>query len=317
MYIARAQPIQYLRCIFAGKLPGTKGYDSVARPAGQLNLGPVGLGMLLTAGYLGDAKTFYCASHNVSSSLDEQKITLIGNSRADYRWTYACSQGQWKTAGGFDAATAMTGNWGAAVTPWEYQPWGHYAFGGRAVFSSYAYRNMPVLTLYSGTQDLSGMLGVTLRGGKMRVAYAKPFVEQSLNAPAFKTQKLLAGRAIVSDMFGKATWNDSSCSPINNPGEGLLHHRDGYNVLYGDWSAKWYGDPQQRLIYWPNNATECYRNDTYSSVTTDWGHWGSPSYYDQISVYATQYASAQHVEGSTGVWHMFDVNAGTDADSQP
>lgn len=26
-------------------------------------------------------------------------------------------------------------------------------------------------------------------------------------------------------------------------------HRDGYNVLYGDWSARWYGDFQQRWIW--------------------------------------------------------------------
>jgi hypothetical protein len=33
------------------------------------------------------------------------------------------------------------------------------------------------------------------------------------------------------------------------PGDGIYGHRDGYNVLYGDWSARWFGDPQQKLIW--------------------------------------------------------------------
>jgi hypothetical protein len=42
-------------------------------------------------------------------------------------------------------------------------------------------------------------------------------------------------------------------TPISNSrkivGAGFLGHRDGYNVLYGDWSARWYGDPQQAIIW--------------------------------------------------------------------
>ncbi len=30
-------------------------------------------------------------------------------------------------------------------------------------------------------------------------------------------------------------------------GNGINAHREGYNVLYGDWSAKWWGDPQQKI----------------------------------------------------------------------
>jgi hypothetical protein len=30
----------------------------------------------------------------------------------------------------------------------------------------------------------------------------------------------------------------------------LYAHRDGYNVLHGDGSAKWHGDPQQSIVWY-------------------------------------------------------------------
>jgi prepilin-type processing-associated H-X9-DG protein len=33
------------------------------------------------------------------------------------------------------------------------------------------------------------------------------------------------------------------------PGDGIFAHRQGYNVLYGDGSARWQGDPQGTLIW--------------------------------------------------------------------
>ena len=84
-------------------------------------------------------------------------------------------------------------------------------------------------------------------------------------------------------------------------------HREGYNVLYGDWSAKWYGDPQERIMWWPNDAgpwqmansvalanicTNAIAN--YDAVGADWSWPGT-------------YSSAD-------VWHIFDAAGGVDVE---
>lgn len=53
-------------------------------------------------------------------------------------------------------------------------------------------------------------------------------------------------------------------------GAGQWAHRDGYNVLYGDGSVSWYGDPQQRMGWmrnpWIDHSQAVNRNNTYGSA---------------------------------------------------
>ena len=56
----------------------------------------------------------------------------------------------------------------------------------------------------------------------------------------------LGDLSVASDRFGRP--NCMEVKP-SMPGDGLLAHRDGYNVLYGDFSARWFGDPQQRIAW--------------------------------------------------------------------
>jgi hypothetical protein len=91
--------------------------------------------------------------------------------------------------------------------------------------------------------------------------------------PAFKTQKLLGEYALVSDRAEKPTKGSSMGQEFGArlcPGDGYYGHRDGYNVLYGDWHAAWYGDPQQQLIWFKNynnnrGNTAYYYNETDSN----------------------------------------------------
>ena len=78
-----------------------------------------------------------------------------------------------------------------------------------------------------------------------RLPYAQPDRVIQYGEPAFKTQKQLAGRAVVSE-----AWCKNPAEPLK-PGEGRFGYRDGYNVLYGDSSVSWFGDPQQRIQFWP------------------------------------------------------------------
>ena len=88
------------------------------------------------------------------------------------------------------------------------------------------------------------------------VAYTKPQVKTYANSVAFKTQKLLAGRALVADDFFKSALKADGTSdlvtaaPVNMPGFAARVHQDGYNILYGDGSAVWFGDAEQKVMYW-------------------------------------------------------------------
>ena len=67
--------------------------------AGQLNLAPNGMGFLLTAGYIGDAKVYYCPSAQ----------SMRGDLNAKHR-DGATNLNDWQTAGGFDAQTMLYGD---------------------------------------------------------------------------------------------------------------------------------------------------------------------------------------------------------------
>jgi hypothetical protein len=108
-------------------------------------------------------------------------------------------------------------------------------------------------------------------------------------------------------------------------GSGFYAHRDGYNVLYGDSSVKWYGDPQQRILYWPwvdeQNAvygSACslaMNNVVYNEYATqfpnlmpnvnDAGYW--------IPGFApASYGYSQNDAPTFWVWRGFDKAAGLD-----
>jgi len=61
--------------------------------------------------------------------------------------------------------------------------------------------------------------------------------------PGGLRQKLLGGRALVFD----TTYGSANSA---NTGGAEFHHADGYNVLYGYYSAAWYGDPSGQITHW-------------------------------------------------------------------
>jgi hypothetical protein len=120
---------------------------------------------------------------------------------------------------------------------------------------------------------------------------------QVLGQPLFKTVKMMGAHSIAADVFGRNP--ESTVYPGNTKtcGAGIYAHRDGYNVLYGDWSSKWYGDPQQRII-WQSYAGS-------SGIVT-----GNPD-YKYVSGLASVWADPLNDLGYLD-WHNFDNATGVD-----
>jgi len=312
-------PSYYFRTIFLGRYNTGAMYDWVARPKGELNMAPNGLGFLLTSGYMGDSRVYYCPSRGASVTPTDDYDWVYGGPGPDRQ--YASSPANLKRAGGFDAKSMMLGDWGAPGAIGQAasnndQQWnpkndtarGHQnenAYGGRVVMSAYSYRNVPCYptnvwyyyTNYypTGAVDYHG-----------RLPWARPYVYLDFNTPIFKTQKLLGGRAIVSDALGK--WHGrQDFDP--SPGFGIDSHKEGYNVLYGDWSAKWYGDPKQRIIWWEpviSGWSDAARGraETNKNIFVNWVRDDNNTQFDTRDC-------------STTVWHVLDVANGIDNVNAP
>jgi hypothetical protein len=161
-----------------------------------------------------------------------------------------------KNIGGFDAYNLTHGDftrWPAHGDTWDCAEY-FYGAGHRwnsagcyplvtggcaspAIQCSYAYRNVPTYKYgHDGTKTPITVWGT--RGPVKTTAYA----------PTFKTSRQQAGRALAADRFGKNS--SSTQSQKNLAGPAWYMHKDGYNVLYGDCSVRWYGDPSMRYTFW-------------------------------------------------------------------
>ena len=296
------------RNIFVGSHNTTGNQPDAGTPAvagaGVLNLAPVGLGTLLSAGYLADARVYFCPS---SSEMPSATVTAL--KKYWYGGDAADTQGDLQRAGGFDAKSLMYGDW-SWLKPLSWKATTANDVDSRlsalrVVLSHYNYRCLPT----------SPNNYIDPWGQRVRVLYTKPDRIVEVGEPVFKTQKQLGGRALISDTFGRDS-NLTYREPTT-PGEGAYAHRDGYNVLYGDWSAKWYGDPQERLAWW---ACKAYNGAAptsyyYSSTCNTLGdieydpNFGPSGYSRWLPPLGDKYYVT---EGPTLVWHLLDTAAGID-----
>jgi hypothetical protein len=192
--------------------------------------------------------------------------------------------------------TLTHGRWKTWCRPWD--PSSGYT---TSVLGNYAYRNQAVVAIERiNATDLCS------------IAYTRPKITIQYNQPPFKTQKLLSGRALVADSFARgfgyrissnlSTQGSNSLTVLQEQaGFGFYAHRDGYNVLYGDHSVRWYGDPDQRLMYWPQATQGYYQN----------GLW-TTSNYAQIGTYV--YAPNREL-GLPLAWHQMDMANHVDVDA--
>lgn len=192
----------------------------------------------------------------------------------------------------------------------------------RAVFSDYGYRNTPIaLTTWGNTSDPNASWAMW-KLGRIGIGGTSPMVETQIAHPSFKTQKLLAGRAIVSDSFERryddyVNFGVIPGDPATWPGNGFYAHRDGYNVLYGDWHVKWFGDPEQRYIWWPRISYPSYLTYQYNmnrqyNTGKSAGWWKTPLYTGgPLGEYWSWGFSRVRNSGAVA-WHLLDEAAGID-----
>ena len=236
--------------------------------AGHLTAAPVGLGTLVVGGYMPDARALCCPS--VGDSLPTDDATAIRGNITDYHG-----------ANGLKAFKALGGADGRSLTHGNYYDTGGYtgsstdnvSFG---LTSHYFHRNQP-------------LYGQAAYGEKYELGFMRPRVTFSIGGPLFKTTRLLGGRAVAVDSFGRRLVNLAG-DHYEDYGNALRMHRDGYNVLYGDSHAAWYGDPEQRIAWWQVN------------------HTGTPYSFASLvySGFKSVYWEADQ-KNAMGVWHVYDT----------
>ncbi len=213
------------------------------RRDGELNAGPVGLGFLLWGHYLGDARLYWCPSAE-DMPADHMRIDRTANCR---RAGAVTTLDDLKTLGGFERRAMTHGNWLGLGRLWAMRADtganNATAFQGVAVQSTYNYRNTPLAIAEYGILD---------DPRRCILGNVQPGVRVEVGCPPFKTTKLLGGRALASDTF---SWLNVPAGADNaiEPGLGSYAHKQGYNVLYGDLSVRWYADPAERIL-WPLQA---------------------------------------------------------------
>ena len=272
----------WLYSIFYGHKPDVTSHAEWT--AGNLNTSPCNTGYLLTCGYVADALVYTCPTYS------PHKVPWSSWSGANSYRHYQgdldiITPGMWKLMGGFDAGSFTHGDYtqfcsAAYVTD-------------RKVCSHYNYRLAPVMVDYAAASDWYHKPYPTNATvyGTLTLHWTRPQIELVPGNPQFPTSRLLGARTLLSDSFSRSTQVSRWLLP--NVSDGSRCHREGHNVLYGDQHVAWYGDPQQRIIYWPWSA--------------------SHDMFDQIALSGARvYDSGTAVRGPFPIFHLLDSAAGID-----
>ena len=282
-------------------------------PACGMKAAPYNLGWLLQCGYIPSGQVYYCPSQA------ETRIGMMGGDYGRYPWsqdpTYHANMtpGDWKNSGGWDKGVLTHGAKWYSVTNRSLN------YPNYAVYSNYDYRN--AMNAWNGPTryNQTSPSGDPTNMRKLAVWYTKPLVYSKTKEPRFVTTKLLGGRAIVTDGFAKSysdvMYNPALASYRDTvwavPGQGFAHHRDGYNVLYGDGHGEWFGDPEMTIMYWWGDSSWIWESGGWgvSHISRDTGGLDGSSNcgtYDETRHFTATKCGANLVQ------HRFDTAAGID-----
>jgi prepilin-type N-terminal cleavage/methylation domain-containing protein len=297
---------------------------SGAPQKGHLSMAPWGLGYLAWCGYMDDVRSLFCASSGDGIS---------GSGTPNMGGLPAHKLKHYMRAGGFDKKSLFYGDWTWPSASQDCQPVAN-ATNGRAAACDYVYRGLPVRG-YWGHYGYDYSCACPTTGKRSHgdsadpaeracgrvvnpipVLYTKPTHNAYPGCPQFKTPKQLAGRALVADSYCNGPSVISGGGQLM-PGDNGFTHREGYNVLYGDWGARWYGDAEQRIIWWDQ------RNNDYGDRDSNQiGFWTTTLCmfnYTTLS-FDTNSGRAGYAPGSANyrerswytIWHYFDTAGNLD-----
>ena len=309
----------YYRTIACGTYGGP--YTPVNRGSGSplkkgyLNAAPIGLGYLFVGGYVGNLMSYYCPS--VGSEMTDPNLGIVSpfvrNERVPWYGDPSStavalpkagprvakvlgdtSEPRTLTHGAYDKIPTDT----SLQATWRFLRYGsNYSAG---LVAHYSYRNIPVVVLNLDSITGTNLYLPTVRPVlQLNVANTGQFRPGVIGTPMFKTQKILGGRAVVSDAFDRVVGNLSDM----RPGVGSDAHRDGYNTLYGDGAVAWYGDGQQAIMWhYPRSAN-------LDGATTSF-----IAAYDSDAPTLCGYSAGSGTANNMGflTWHLFDVAGGID-----
>ena len=325
-----------------GASSGSPAGNSSSFQPGQANAYATGLGMYADAGYLGDLRTFYCPT---GSALDYETSTVypgrsvgqLSNQFVGWMFTDVnntkklggsdpkfLTHGDWR---GFNAFNTTAGSSNAGLF-WPCADGKYYMM--KWMGSSYAYRCQGVAQAAVANPYGSGWRYWYWENGKgirttATTIYEEPYPanmplfqpargETSIRTPypVHKTQKTLGNRALTMDRFGARPKTDGSfeqASFLPYVGDGYFEHKDGYNVLYGDYHVAWYGDAQERIM-WYNSQFGLTLGGNYTALMGSQMNY----IYEQTNV-----ATYGGVSLGIRMWKHFDQAANIDMniDVQP
>ena len=307
-----ASPITDLRTVYCGDTSASADANQRNHRKGTFNMTAAGLGYLLQCGYSPDIRSLYCPSTGGSMPPGNNYYNTC-----DTRLYAATSlQDVQRAAGGFDHNAVAYGDWESKVNGSPYGTAAYFYYTNHvALQSDYNYRNMPAVI-----PRHNNLFGNFDAPAKALLGYTRPRIEIAAGCPLFKTSKQLGGRAIVSDSFSRSPYGNSVPWPTDprSVGNGFYAHRDGYNVLFGDWSARWVGDADLRMMWWgpiweasffsawsagPFQMAAAF-SATNLSVASRWEWTSVPS--------GATHCACPNQSGTAEVWHFLDATAGLD-----
>ena len=281
--------------------PDTSKPDGINR-----RMAPVNLGYLLEGGYVKDWSVFYCPSGRGAQCWADPvgKLNYSG-------WGSLQNYAQVKRGSGTNDAKALFhGDY--TFASWSQYPDEYGALGRVMVIAGqYNYRGV----VYGSESDVRDSRTLSYIGG------TKPLVTGRYSAQIFPTQRKLGNRALLSDSFEKTSLSvgetEARLTKAAQESLGMQTHREGYNVVYGDGHAAWYGDPQQRII-WMTRTFYGWGEGNMSSGATNY-RWCTSYYTDprfwRPSWYQVAATHCRRINGGWFIWHQFDEASGVDVDA--
>ena len=286
--------------------------DQNVKPDGVNNrMAPMKLGYLLEGGYLQDWTVLFCPS---ASGMPNCLAWADTRPPAAYSGLYANlnlhnAENVRRAVASPSAKALLYGDYSAET--WDTNSGANYGYR-MSVRGSYNYR--PNIFTNGRVLGYAPPTGPE-PGEKLFLPGTSPKATTRVGRQVFPTQRALGNRALICDTFEKA-WLYSSHTATEAEARGGQRaagnncHRSGYNVLYGDGHAAWYGDPQQRIAWW-----KPYEGTRPSDCSLVCNMHGAQLYYNWCKDDGSAHADRGKMNGAYEVWHLVDMSAGVDVNA--